>query len=84
MARSPKIGLALSGGAARGMAHIGVFNAMQYEKIRLATKSADIVITPDVSSIGMFAFYKVDDAIAQGYKATKKILPKLHELIHCP
>lgn len=61
-----------------------VFNAMQYEKIRLAIKSADIVITPDVSSIGMFAFYKADEAIAQGYKATKKILPKLQELIHCP
>jgi len=63
---------------------IHVFNAMQYEKIRLATKSADIVIEPDVSSIGMFAFHKADEAIAQGYKATKKILPKLQELIRCP
>jgi NTE family protein len=61
-----------------------VFNAMQYEKIRLAIKSADILIEPDVSSIGMFAFYKADEAIAQGYKATKKILPKLQDLIHCP
>jgi len=60
-----------------------LINAMQYEKIKLATKSADIVIAPDVSSIGMFAFYKADEAIAQGYKATKKILPKLRELIHC-
>ncbi len=61
-----------------------VFNAMQYEKIRLAIKSADIVIEPDVSSIGMFAFYKADEAIAQGYKATKKMMPKLQELIRCP
>jgi len=61
-----------------------LINAMQYEKIGLATKSADIVIEPDVSSIGMFSFYKADEAIAQGYKATKKILPKLRELIHCP
>jgi len=61
-----------------------VFNAMQYEKIRLATKSADIVIEPDVSSIGTFAFYKGEEAIAQGYKATKKMMPKLRELIHCP
>jgi len=60
-----------------------LINAMQYEKIKLATKSADIVIAPDVSSIGMFAFYKADEAIAQGYKATKKILPKLRELVHC-
>jgi NTE family protein len=61
-----------------------LINAMQYEKIRLATKSADIVIAPDVSSIGMFAFHKADEAIDQGYKATKKILPELRELIHCP
>ena len=61
-----------------------VFNAMQYEKIRLATKSADIVIEPDVSSIGTFAFYKGEEAIDQGYKATKKILPKLRELLRCP
>jgi len=61
-----------------------LINAMQYEKIGMATKSADIVIEPDVSSIGMFSFYKADEAIAQGYKATKIILPKLRELIHCP
>ena len=61
-----------------------LINAMQYEKIRLATKSADIVIEPDVSFVGTFAFYKGEEAIEQGYKATKKILPKLRELIHCP
>ena len=61
-----------------------VFNAMQYEKIRLAIKSADIVIEPDVSSIGTFAFYKGEEAIDQGYKATKKMIPKLRKLIHCP
>jgi len=33
MARSPKIGLALSGGAARGMAHIGVLKALEEESI---------------------------------------------------
>jgi NTE family protein len=60
------------------------FHAMQYEKIRLAVKSADIVINPDVRYIGTFEFYKAEEAIAQGYKATKKILPKLQELIRCP
>ena len=33
MARSPKIGLALSGGGARGMAHIGVLKALEEESI---------------------------------------------------
>jgi len=60
------------------------FQAMQYEKVRLATKSADIVINPDVSHIGTFGFHKGEEAIWQGYKATKAILPKLQEKIHCP
>jgi predicted acylesterase/phospholipase RssA len=59
-------------------------HAMEYEKIRLATKIADIVITPDVSHIGTFAFYKGEEAISQGYKATRDILPELKNLIRCP
>jgi len=55
--------------------------AMQYEKIRLATKSADIVINPDVSHIGTFGFYRREEAISQGYKAAKTILPKLQRKI---
>lgn len=58
-----------------------IMHAMQYEKIRLATKSADIVISPDVSHIGTVEFLKGEEAIAQGYKATKDILPKLQEMI---
>ena len=57
------------------------FHAMQYEKIRLATKSADIIINPDVSRIGTFGFYRGKEAISEGYKATKAILPKLQEKI---
>ena len=55
--------------------------ALEYEKIKLATKTADIVITPDVSHIGTFGFYKGEEAISQGYEATKVILPKLREMI---
>jgi len=130
MPKTAKIGLALSGGAARGLAHIGVLKALEeksipidiiagtsagamvgacyakerkaialeelalgidwknmaqlYEKVRLATKSVDIVINPDVSHIGTFGFHKGEEAIWQGYKATKAILPKLQEKIHCP
>ena len=56
-------------------------HAMEYEKTRLATKTADIVISPDVSHIGTFGFYKGEEAISQGYKATKDILPRLQEMI---
>ncbi|MBN2186023.1 MAG: patatin-like phospholipase family protein [Dehalococcoidia bacterium] len=57
--------------------------AMQYERIRLRIKAADIVISPDVGDIGMFGFNKGKEAIAQGYKAAKNALPKLQEMI-CP
>lgn len=59
-------------------------HALQYEKARLATKSADIVVYPDVSHVGSFEFLKGQEAILQGYKATKDILPKIREVIHCP
>ena len=58
--------------------------ALEYEKIRLATRIADIVINPDVSHIGTFAFYKGEEAILQGYKATKDTLPQLQGMIRCP
>jgi NTE family protein len=57
-------------------------HAMEYEIVRLSAKSADIVITPDVSHIGTFEFYRGEEAIAQGYKATKDILPGLQAKIH--
>ena len=56
-------------------------HSMEYEIAKSATKTADIVINPDVSRMGIFAFYKGEEAIAQGYKATKDILPKLQEII---
>jgi NTE family protein len=58
-----------------------IMHAMQYEKTRLAIKSADIVIYPDVSHIGAFDFLKGQVAISQGYKATKDVLPKLQGMI---
>jgi len=59
-------------------------HAMQYEKIRLASKSADIVINPDVSHIGTFGFQKGEEAISQGYKATRDMLPRLQAKIRRP
>ena len=56
--------------------------AMEYERIRLRINTADIVMNPDVSNIGTFGFHRGEEAIAQGYKATKDILPMLREKIH--
>jgi NTE family protein len=63
---------------------VNSFHAMEYEKTRLAMRSADIVISPNTSHIGAFAFYKGEEAISQGYKAAKDVLPRLQELIRCP
>ena len=53
-------------------------HAMEYEIVRLAAKSADIVINPDVGHIGTFGFYRGGEAISQGYKATKDALPEVN------
>lgn len=58
-----------------------IMHAMQYERARLATKSADIVIYPDVSRIGSFDFLKAEEIISQGYEAAKAALPKLQETV---
>ena len=49
--------------------------------MELAVKNADIVISPDVNSIGTFGVDRAAGAIVQGYKATKNVLPKLREMI---
>lgn len=56
------------------------FHAMQYEKVRLAIKSADIVINPDVGNIGTLGFHRGEEAIARGYEATKHMFPEIREL----
>jgi len=57
---------------------------MEYELSKLAAKSADIIITPDVSHIVTFGFHKGEEAISQRYKVTQAILPELQEKIRCP
>jgi NTE family protein len=59
---SPKIGLALSGGAARGMAHVGVLRALSENNIRI-----DCVAGTSAGSIvgGAFAAGMPIDQIAQ-------------------
>jgi len=60
-----------------------VIHAMEYEKMRLAIKEADIVISPDVSDIGTFGFQNREEAITRGYRATKDMLPQLQRMLRC-
>ena len=60
-----------------------LIHAMEYERLKLSIEAADIVISPDVSHIGAFAFYKGEEAIAEGYRATKDVLPRLQDMIGC-
>lgn len=57
-------------------------HAMEYERMKLSLEAADIVISPDVSDIGAFAFHKGEEAIAQGYRAARDALPRLQGLIY--
>ena len=59
-----------------------LIQAMEYERMKLAIETADIVISPDVSNIGTFGFQKAEEAIAQGYRAAKDMLPQLQGMIH--
>jgi len=60
-----------------------VIHAMEYERMRLAIKAADIVISPDISDIGTFEFHKGEEAIARGYRAVKDVLPQLQGMLRC-
>ncbi len=50
--------------------------AMEHEIAKLKIKSADIVITPDVSHIVALEFHRGKEAIEEGYKKTKEIILK--------
>lgn len=54
---------------------------MEYEIIRQRLPKADIIITPDISHIAAFEFYRSEEAIQAGYKAARYALPKIHKLI---
>ena len=42
---------------------------------------ADIVITPDVSEIGILEFHKSEEGIKAGYDATKKLFPEIRKAL---
>ena len=60
-----------------------LIHAREHERMKLAIKSADIVISPDLSNIGTFEVDKAGEAIVHGYRAAKDMLPPLQEMIRC-
>ncbi len=49
--------------------------AMEYEIARLKIKGADVIITPDTKHIAVLEFYRGREAILEGYRATKPLIP---------
>jgi NTE family protein len=56
-------------------------NFLQHNLSYQNAKSADIVINPKVGKTSWSHFLDSKDVILEGEKATKKIMPKLHELL---
>ena len=53
----------------------------QIVELRAKLAPPDLIITPDVSHIGVLEFYEAAAAIAAGREATLKLLPALRELV---
>ena len=54
---------------------------MEHEIIKSRIPKADVIISPDVSRIEAFEFYKGEEAILAGYEAARNALPRLQRLI---
>ena len=57
------------------------FNIMGNEISKYQIKDADVIIRPNVSSVGMIDFSKKSYLIAEGEKAARAALPKIRETI---
>jgi NTE family protein len=59
-----------------------VINITVAENLRLRSKinPPDLMLTPDVGSIGPIEFYRAKDAIAAGRRAAEESLPALRRL----
>jgi NTE family protein len=49
-------------------------------RLRAALNPPDLMLTPDVGSIGPIEFYRAKDAIAAGRRAAEESLPELLRL----
>jgi len=54
---------------------------MEHEIIKSRMPKADVIISPDVSRIEAFEFYKGEEAILAGYEAARNALPRLRRLV---
>jgi len=50
-------------------------------RLRAAASAPDLVLKPDVSSIGILEFYEAHEAIAAGRRVAEEYLPDLHRLL---
>ena len=62
---------------------IDAFNITQdrITRARLAGDPPDILVSPQLSNIGLFDFHRAAEAIAAGYDVTQRILPQLEEVL---
>ena len=70
--RRPKLGLALSGGGARGVAHIGVLKVFKRENIPI-----DFIVGRSIGALVGAAFVVKPDAIALERHAAEVIDPEV-------
>jgi NTE family protein len=50
-------------------------------RLRALRSPPDLVLTPDVSNIGLLEFYRAEEAIAAGRRAAEEALPRLRQLL---
>jgi len=50
-------------------------------RLRAATNAPDLVLTPEVGTIGVLEFYEAREAISAGRRAAEEYLPDLHRLL---
>lgn len=72
---TPKIGLALGSGSARGWAHIGVIRVLEE-----AGLAPDILVQPRLSQMAFMDFHRAESTIGEGRRAASQVLPQLQQL----
>jgi len=50
-------------------------------RLRAAASAPDLVLTPEVGTIGVLEFYEAREAISAGRRAAEEYLPDLHRLL---
>jgi len=56
---------------------IAAIYSMEYQIARLQLKNADLIISPEVDSLGSLEFFRAQEAITAGYKKAFEVLKKI-------